>query len=209
MRKPPVMNRSELEIASSAARLIVDEGLDYDSAKRRAAREFSANGRAPLPSSEQVEDAVREHIAIFCADTQPQELAALRALALRWMQRLSAFNPHLGGAVWRGTATRLSPVQIDLYADDGKAIELSLIDQRIAYEVHSPGGNQRPAAPDVLVVNTRSPELNDTVSLHLIANLSDQLRGALKPDARGRSWRGNAAALQTLMLNEQAPGPSA
>jgi hypothetical protein len=65
-----------------------------------------------------VEDEVREHIALFCADTQPAELRALRELAAGWMGRLAAFRPHLYGAVWRGTATRLSPVLIDLFCDD-------------------------------------------------------------------------------------------
>ena len=62
-----------LEIAAAAARLIVDEGMEYDQAKRRAARDFGP--RVELPDNATVEAAVREHIAIFCADTQPAELA--------------------------------------------------------------------------------------------------------------------------------------
>ena len=59
-----------------------------------------------LPSNEVLEDEVRDYIAVFCADTQPQELQALRRLALVWMERLAEFRPHLGGAVWHGTATK-------------------------------------------------------------------------------------------------------
>jgi exodeoxyribonuclease-3 len=44
------------------------------------------------------------------------------AYKLRWMARLADFRPHLSGAVWRGTATRLSDVHLDLYCDDSKAI---------------------------------------------------------------------------------------
>ena len=69
---------------------------------------------------------MREHLALFCADTQPAELRALRGLALRWMQRLAEFRPHLSGAVWRGTATRLSSIHLDLYCDDPKAAEIAL-----------------------------------------------------------------------------------
>jgi hypothetical protein len=36
------------------------------------------------------------------------------------------------------------------------------------------------------------------VTLHLLLHDLDDLRGALKPDARGRSWRGDLAALQRL-----------
>ena len=109
------------EIAAFAARLVVDEGMEYAAAKRKAARDLGA--RAELPSNEEVEDAVREHIEIFCADTQPAELQAMREAALLWMQRLAEFRPHLSGAVWRGTATRLSTVHLDLYCDDDKAVE--------------------------------------------------------------------------------------
>ena len=50
-----------------------------------------------------VEDAVFEYIELFCADTQPAELRALRELALVWMERMAEFRPHLTGAVWLGT----------------------------------------------------------------------------------------------------------
>ena len=73
-------------------------------------------------------------------DTQPAELAALRAVAADWMERLAAFRPHLTGAVWRGTATRRNDVHIELYCDDSKAAELALIDLRIDYEVSSTTG---------------------------------------------------------------------
>jgi hypothetical protein len=63
-----------------------------------------------------LEEAVREYIELFCGDTQPQELQALRELALVWMDRLQEFRPHLAGAVWRGTATRLS----DIYLQRGR-----------------------------------------------------------------------------------------
>lgn len=184
-----------LEIAAAAARLIVDEGMEYDQAKRRAARDFGA--RVELPDNATVEAAVREHIAIFCADTQPAELRALREVALVWMERLAEFHPHLGGAAWRGTATRLSALRIDLYADDGKAPEIALINAGVDYDVDSlPGGRDRREPVPVLTVASRSRELDDLVTVHLIVNDRDDLRGALKPDADGQTWRGDAAALK-------------
>ena len=109
------------EIAAVAARFIVEEGLEYGPAKRRAVKELGFNTRSSLPSNEQTELAVREYIDIFCADTQPMELAALRELALKWMLRVPEFRPHLSGAVWRGTATRLSDIYIQLFCDDAKS----------------------------------------------------------------------------------------
>src|SRR4051812_47581245 len=104
MQNVPVMD-AKLEIAQAAARLVVEEGLEYGAAKRRAVKLLGLNARSALPDSDTVEEAVREYISIFCADTQPAELEALRRLALTWMERLTQFRPYLGGAVWHGTAT--------------------------------------------------------------------------------------------------------
>ena len=111
--------------------------MEYAAAKRKAAQALGRRGgRADeLPSNEQLEDAVREHIALFHADTQPDELAALRRLALQWIGRLDGFRPHVSGAVWRGTATRRSAVHIDLYCDDPKSAEINLLDRRIDFDV--------------------------------------------------------------------------
>jgi len=64
---------------------------------------------------------VRVYLDLFCAESQPTELAALREVAALWMERLAEFRPHLTGAIWRGTATRLSSVHLHLYCDDSKA----------------------------------------------------------------------------------------
>jgi hypothetical protein len=194
------------ELAASAARLVVEEGLEYAAAKHRAARDAGTrrgNSRAELPSNEALEAAVREHIALFCADTQPAELAALRAVALDWMRRLAEFRPHLAGAVWRGTATRLSAIHLDLYADDAKAPEIALINLGIDYHVADLGGAGRRGEPlSVLSLATRSTALGEIVTVHLTVRDHDDLRGALVPDASGRTWRGDARALERLMQQD-------
>jgi hypothetical protein len=186
------------EIAAVAARLVVEEGMEYVAAKRKAARDHG--NRPELPSNEQIEDAVREHIEIFCADTQPAELQALREAALVWMDRLAEFRPHVSGAVWRGTATRLSSVHLDLYCDDAKTAEIALINAGVKYDV---GSLQRPGREplSVLTVAERSRSLGEPVTLHLLLHDLDDQRGALKPDTRGRSWRGDLAALRRLLQN--------
>lgn len=193
------------EIAAAAARLVVEEGLEYAGAKRKALRVLGHHGmrQAALPGNEQVEDQVREYLALFCADTQPAELLALRQLALQWMVRLVEFRPHLSGAVWRGTATRLSAIHLDLYCDDSKSAEIALINQGVDYDVGS-----RPTARggeiDMLSIGARCAELGETVTLFLSILDHDDLRGALKPDARGRTWRGDTAALRRLLAEEPA-----
>lgn len=191
------------EIAAAAARLVVEEGMEYGPAKRRAARDLGRHSlrSTELPTNDEVEDEVRAYLDIFCADTQPAELAALRTVAALWMQRLAEFRPYLTGAVWRGTATRLNSVHIQLFCDDSKAAEIALIDQRVPYDVGTlPGPRGDPI--DVLSIATPSAALGESVTVHLSVLDHDDLRGALKPDARGRTQRGDLAALRRLMDGE-------
>lgn len=197
------------EIAAAAARLVVEDGMDLGSAKRKAARALGRHSLRPteLPSNEAVEDEVRAYIDLFCADTQPQELAALRALALHWMERLAEFRPHLAGAVWRGTATRQSAIHLDLYCDDSKSAEIALINLGIDYDSSSRtdghGGEHL-----VLTLGVRCPSLQDLVTLHLSILDHDDLRGALKGDTRGRTWRGDAGALRRLIQPLSGANPT-
>jgi hypothetical protein len=188
------------EIAAGAARWVVEEGMDYGPAKRRAARELGlGDGRsAALPSNDAVEEEVRAYLALFCADTQPADLAALRAVAAVWMERLAAFRPHLTGAVWRGTATRRNNVHLELFCDDSKAAELALIDRGVDYDVGAVTG-ARGRMIDVLTVTSPSPELGEPVTVHMTVLDHDDLRGGLKPDASGRTQRGDLAGLRRLM----------
>jgi hypothetical protein len=195
------MSDSE-EIAAAAARLIVDEGMDWGPAKQRAARDLGLP-RAALPGNDEVEDAVREHIAIFHADTQPGELRALRELAAVWMERLAEFRPHLTGAVWRGTATRLSNLHLQLYCDDSKQAEIALLNRGLDFDVAETAG-PRNRVVDMLILDVPCPALQERVTLCLTILDYDDLRGGLKPDSRGATERGDLGALQQL-LNTSEP----
>jgi hypothetical protein len=196
------------EIAAVAARLIVDEGMEYAAAKRHAVRQLGLPSRAPWPDNDLLEAAVREHIAIFCADTQPLELRALRELALVWMERLAAFRPHLGGSVWHGTATRHSDIYMQLYCDDPKSAEWTLLDHRVEY--HPGTANNAQGDPvDALTLRLPSEALGQWVLLHLLVLDHDAVRGALKPDAQGRRPRGDIGAVRALLAAADQPGQSA
>jgi hypothetical protein len=194
------MDSYKEEITAMAARLVVEEGLDFGAAKRRAAKQLGAGARGGLPDNAELESAVEEYISIFCADTQPTELRALRELAWHWMERLARFNPHLGGAVWRGTATRHSDIYLQLFCEDSKAAEIALIDMGVRFEARSVPGLQG-ALVDALSVHVRSEALQINIGLHLMVYDQDDIRGALQPDARGRSPRGNIDALRRLIEN--------
>lgn len=186
------------DIAAVAARLVAEEGLEYAAAKRQAVRQLGLPARTPLPDSDVVEAAVREHLALFCADTQPSELAALRQVALEWMDRLAMFRPYLGGAVWHGTATRHSDIYLQLYADDPKSVEWALLDARVEYH---PGTAADAQGEAVSALTLRLPcrPLAQWVLVHLLVREHDDVRGALRPDRQGRRPRGSADDVRQLL----------
>ena len=188
------------EIAAAAARFIVEEGMEYGPAKRRAAKLLGkrATSSVELPGNDVIEDEVRAHISLFHAETQPAELAELRRIALKWMERMAEFQPHLAGAVWNGTATRRNDVWINLFCEDSKSAEIALINQRVEHDVGSITGF-RGEEVDVLSVSEKSREFGMPVLVHLGIYDLDDLRGALKADARGRTARGSLASVRALV----------
>jgi hypothetical protein len=197
------MDTSKREIAAAAARLVVEEGMEYGPAKRRALRDMGLSARTALPHNDDVEAEVREYIALFCADTQPRELLALRHLALEWMERMAAFRPHVGGSVWHGTATRLSDVYIQLFCDDCKSAEIALIDHHVDYEPRMVTGFHGEQV-EALSVHAMSRVLGEEIGVHLLVYDLDDLRGALKPDSQGRTPRGDLRALRRLVEKDTA-----
>ena len=186
------------EIAASAAHCVVEEGLEYGPAKRRALKVLGLPPKTPLPNNEQVEAQVREYIEIFCADTQPAELLALRQHALVWMTRLAAHRPYLGRAVWHGTATRLSDIYLQLFCDDAKSTEIELINQGVDFEARTVNGLHGEPV-EALSIHSFCQDLGEEIGVHLLINDFDDVRGALKMDAQRRSPRGDAAAVKRLI----------
>ena len=193
------------EIAAAAAAMIVEEGLEYGPAKRRAVKQMALGSRTELPDNDMLESAVREYITIFCADTQPTELTALRELALVWMQRLVPFRPYLTGAVWNGTATRLSDITLQLFCDDPKSAEIELIEHNVDYEPRTVTGFTG-SSVEALSVRSFCEPLNETVGVHLMVYDHDDLRGALRPDGKGRASRGDIKAVRKLLEIDEKDG---
>lgn len=186
------------EIAASAAQCVVEEGLEYGPAKRRALKMLGLPPKTPLPNNDQVEAQVREYIELFCAETQPAELLALRQHALMWMLRLQDFRPYLGGAVWHGTATRLSDIYLQLFCDDEKSCEIELINKGVDFEARTVNGLHGEPV-EALSIHSFCKELGEEIGVHLLINEYDDVRGALKSDAQGRVPRGDVVAVQRLI----------
>ena len=186
------------EIAAVAARLVVEEGLDFGSAKRKALAQMDVPQRSPLPDNEALERAVEDYIAVFCADEQASELRALRLLAARWMRRLQPFKPYVSGAVWSGIATRRSDIYLQLFCEDNKMAEIELINQNIRFSPRRVKGLLGDPV-DALSIHAWSEELGEDIGLHLMVYDLDDLRRAPKTDSRGRAMRGSLDALEQLI----------
>lgn len=109
---------------------------DYRRAKVKAARTLGLGEGAVLPSNEEVAAELRAYQSLFGEDEdQAACLRELRQIALDVMKLLADFRPYLTGTVLDGTAGRFSEVEIQLFADSGKDVEIYLLSRNIIYEI--------------------------------------------------------------------------
>lgn len=137
-RKPNPVPGSNLrrEIAGAAARLMAEEGVsDYGFAKRKAARSLGLGDTDVLPTNEEIETELRAYLAIYQSEEQPARLAELRHDALEAMDLLVDFHPYLTGAVLDGTAGRYAVIELELFADSAKDVEILLLSHDIPYRI--------------------------------------------------------------------------
>jgi len=206
------------EIAQAAARMIAEDGADYATAKRKAARQILGDVRVAgewLPDNEMVEEEVRAYQALFHGEHQPRILALLRRVALLAMDDLAAFRPYLVGAVLNGTATEHSDIYIQCFCDSPKDVALHLLNAGVDFETsesrHFAGRGEvetlsflwRGQWPAVREARALAGEvravLGSPVGLHLALYDADDERGAVKADASGRVARADAGAVRALV----------
>ena len=138
------------QVAAVAARFIAEDGLDYAGAKQRALREVTGDSHERphdcMPDNTRVEAAVREHQALFMADTQPARLLALRMVARDVLTFLAGADPtaplFATGAIVNGTAGEHSDVHLLLQSDNAKDVEIYLVNADIDYEVFEIAGTR-------------------------------------------------------------------
>jgi hypothetical protein len=210
----PNSERNDLrtELAAAAARLIAEDGLDYATAKQKAAASLlgsSASVRRALPDNEAVEFELRRYLAIFVPE-HVRQLRALRQFALQLMKRLDRFEPHLAGAVLNGTASLHSDIHLHLFVDSVKDVELFLLDQGQEFEVladqPTPGGPLETLC--LLVRPPRATELPDPLGVVLDVYDADAIRVAAKHRSSGNdlhpveaAGRASAAMLERLLAD--------
>ncbi len=132
---PSASSHLRRAIAGAAARLMAEEGIgDYGAAKRKAARSLGAADGEALPTNEEVETELRAWQSLYQEDEQRERVRDLRMTALEVMQLLAEFHPYLTGGALDGTAGRYSAVELDLYADSSKDVEIALLSHGISYD---------------------------------------------------------------------------
>lgn len=196
-REKAANQRMRERIAQQAARLIAEDGLqDYALAKLKAARQIGAPDTHNLPNNSEVEQALRDYQALYQKDEQGERLRLLRRQALAVMQQLERFNPYLIGSVLNGTATRYSDINLQVFADSAKAVELFLLSKQLPYksgEIRLHFGGEVRAFP-VFTLQGEDTEINITVLA--TEDLRQIPRG--RPDKRPLE-RARAKQVETLL----------
>ncbi|HYD95628.1 MAG TPA: hypothetical protein VEC01_09915 [Noviherbaspirillum sp.] len=189
------------EIAAAAARLIAEDGADYGTAKKKAARQVLGNAKVRgeiMPDNAQIEEEVRIYNELFFADTQPARLLHLRKLALRLMEDLARFSPYLTGAVLNGTAGEHSDIHLQLFAESAKDVEIFLLNKNVDFEVSETPHFSGRGEP----VETVSFMWHDE-GVHLALYETDDVRGAAKAGPDGRPLRANAEGVRALIAETE------
>ncbi len=192
-------------IAAAAARLMAEDGIgDFALAKRKAARGLGASDREALPGNDEIEAELRAYLALYQADEHPARVAELRRLALEAMGELARFNPYLTGPVLAGTAGPYATIELQLFPESSKEVELFLIDRNIPYAASDERRYTGDRARAVAVITL------DWQGVALSLSVFDPRdeRSALKTTRAGRvTARAGIAEVRALV--EERPGGSA
>ena len=119
------------EIATEAARIMAEQGVDdFGAAKRKAAARLLLGEEKNLPTNQEVQAAFERHIALFHPESEAT-LRRLREVALAAMQLLRTFEPRAVGNILSGTVTAFSNVQLHVVAEAPEDIQFFLEDRGI------------------------------------------------------------------------------
>jgi hypothetical protein len=189
-------------IAAVAARMMAEDGVeDFALAKRKAARQLGAGDTQVLPGNDEIEAELKSYLSLYQGEEQRDRLHHLRRVALSAMQELSQFRPFLTGAVLKGTAGRYAGIDLQLFTDDGKAVEMFLLNRNIPYESSA----QRHYAGDQVRAILVLQLIREDIEINLSVFSTNDERSALKTSAAGRPMeRAGIDALAAMVL--QADG---
>lgn len=123
-------------IAAAAARIMAEDGIDdFALAKRKAARQLGAAETHSLPRNDEIEAELRAYRSLY-QEEHPQLVDELRRVARDAMAAMAQFHPYLTGPVLTGIAGPYSEIDLQLFPDSAKDVEIFLLDRRIAFSTH-------------------------------------------------------------------------
>ena len=185
-------------VASLAARMMAEDGIaDYGFAKRKAAKALGVVDGETLPTNDEIETELRTYQSLFQEGQQHEHLQELRTAALNVMEFLADFHPYLTGAVLDGTAGRYAGIDIDLYADSAKDVEISLLSRDISYESSEPR-HQTPNAPETQL-HLDWQDIPVTLSIYPLVSERQQRR-----DSPTHPTRARTSAVAALLAQPEA-----
>lgn len=119
--------------------MMAEDGIsDFGFAKRKAARQLGAPVTEALPNNAEIEAELRVWQALYQDDEQDQRVFEMRITAVQVMRLLQLYRPYLTGGALDGTAGRYSEVEIELYPESAKEVEIFFLNQNIHYEHREP-----------------------------------------------------------------------
>jgi hypothetical protein len=134
-RKAARHNGMRASIAAAAARIMAEEGIDdFALAKRKAAKRLGAADSEALPANDEIEAELRDYLALYQADEHPERIVELRRVALDAMLALERFHPYLTGPVLAGLAGPYAEIELQLFPESSKDVELFLLDLDLDYD---------------------------------------------------------------------------
>jgi len=189
-------------IAAAAARIMAEDGIDdFALAKRKAARSLGAAETEALPANDEIEAELMAYLALYQAEEHPQRIAALREVALDAMRALEHFHPYLTGPVLKGTAGPYAEIDLQLFPESAKDVELFLLERGIAFETQE---SRRYSGDRAHAVSVFTLAWQDH-SLRLSVFDPRDERVALKTSQAGRVMqRAGIAELMTLLRDAAA-----
>jgi len=191
-------------IAAAAARIMAEDGIDdFALAKRKAARQFGAGDAEALPANDEIDDALRAYRALYQPDEHPERIAELRRVALGAMRALERFTPYLTGAVLKGSAGPYAEIDLQLFPDSAKDVEIFLLDRNIPYTTQE---GRRYAGDRAHAVSVLSLDWQGAPLRLSVFDARDE-RIALKTSHAGRVMERAGIAELGAMLRD-APGPA-
>jgi len=189
-------------IAAAAARIMAEDGIDdFALAKRKAARSLGAAQTEALPANDEIEAELRAYLALYQAEEHPQRVAELREIALDAMRALEQFHPYLTGPVLKGTASPYADIDLQLFPESAKDVELFLLERDIAFETQE---TRRYSGDRVHAVSVFTLAWQDHPLRLSVFDPRDE-RVALKTSQAGRVMqRAGIAELATLLRDAAA-----